>query len=127
MNFKYLMKWEELFNALPKYPDDYLPLAHLTEMGESHWDDGVAIVFEFEPSKEFHESNRCNLAVHLNRDETAVFELGSYSDNYDEFSELCSFKGSWKDAYIKVIAMMREGWPELIFPSDQEILLQDLT
>lgn len=124
MNFEdeYLDKWEELFNSLPKFPSDHCPLAHETEEGESEWEDGVAIVVELGHYKIYG----CLLALHLNMDRTAFFDVGAYA-NYDKVSEFIDFRGTWKDAYLKVIALMRKGWPELKIPTDQEILLLDLT
>lgn len=109
-----LKKIIALFNELPKYKGHYTPFAHEVNFNDDPdlAKDGVVLVVEFYPSLELFEEN-CPLEVHLKSDGSAIFDLVSFSDNYERFPELYSFKGNWNDSYLKVVELLKTGWPSI--------------
>lgn len=107
-----LTKFKELFNSLPKYNGHYTPLAHEVNYEDDPYlaKKGVVLVVEFYPSLELFEE-QCSIEVHLKSDGSAVFDLVSFSDNYERFPDLYSFKGTWNDSYLKVLELLKNGWP----------------
>jgi len=113
-NTNNLEKFRVLFNELPKYNGHYTPFAHDVNFNDDPElaQNGVVLVVEFYPSFELFEEN-CPLEVHLKSDGSAIFDLVSFSDNYDRFSDLLTFKGNWNDSYLKVLELLRSGWPSI--------------
>ncbi len=118
---EYLEKWRNLFSNLPKYRDEDICYAWFTTINERDFgEEDIEITVEFTPRLEFLEVSRCKLMAYLKEDGTARFELGSFVQNYDEFSDLLKFTGDWKDIYLAILKLLKEGWPEVIFPIDSE-------
>jgi hypothetical protein len=121
--YLHLKQWEDLFNSLPKYHEDYFPFVHQVDlfeeakMYEGKYLDTLVLIVEFHPSSEFYESTpNHGMELHLVKDGTAFIDIGS-TYNYDKYSHLYNFTGNWKEAYNKVLTTMKEGWPRLNFPT----------
>lgn len=124
---EYIKKWVNLFNQLPKCGEEDICFAYSMTFPPERdcGEEDVEIIVEFSPNPDFLE-NRCKLVAYLKEENMAIFELGSFVQNYDEFSSLLDFTGTWKEIFFVILKMLQEGWPDLKFSEDHQLLLAEL-
>jgi len=118
---KQLEKWKDIFHNLPGY--DYCPFCYLVDQDNTDLlRKNIVIVAVFAPSFTYNEERDAGFEVHLKDDGTATFWLPTLEDG-EKYPELYSFKGSWKEAYLLLIATLQKGWPMEEFPEELQKFL----
>jgi hypothetical protein len=117
-----LRSWKELFQNLPGW--NYCPLCYFVENDNVEMlRKNVLMMAFFAPSFSYNcDSSTEPYEVHLKDDGTAIFRLPTLEDA-EKYPELYHFKGSWKEAYLLLIATLQKGWPMEEFPEELQKFL----
>lgn len=119
-----LKKWQALFENIPGF--DFAPYSYVTiEQGiigdgvSELLAKGVLIVATFSPCATYGllPEEKDGIDVYLKDDGTAMFSLLTQK-NVEQYPELYTFKGSWKEAYLLMIETIKRGWPMEGFPKE---------
>lgn len=121
-------KWLQLFNKIPKLGGDHHPIALFADADEQpfYWKNKVIIEVSFVPS---YMANRKKdradkiICLLLKVDGTAIFQMTSFQ-LAEEYKDLFLFNGSWHEAYIMLIKVLKKGWPQTKFPAEFEQFLK---
>lgn len=124
----HMKKWLDLFNSLPKNGDEYHPSAGWldAEEDDTFWKRNVIIEAEFIPSLAFskrEDKGDRTIGIFLKTDGTAEFVFWQVRDA-EQYPDLYSFKGSWKEAYLLTVKTLQQGWPQTKFPEELLPLLK---
>ncbi|HVW97066.1 MAG TPA: hypothetical protein VHA56_13935 [Mucilaginibacter sp.] len=116
------LKWETLFSNLPGW--DFCPICSIVDNDDIELlRKGVVIMAVFSPSYSYNVEHRGDgFELHLNENSTASFMLPTLADA-EQYPELYNFKGSWKEAYLLLIATLQKGWPINEFPEELQKFL----
>jgi hypothetical protein len=122
-----LSQWIALFEHLPDYDGTTFCIAGYENEPELVKIRTV-IVALFAPTLTYaiylseQAQDNESFEVHLKDDGMAYFKLPTLKDA-EQYPELYSFKGSWKEAYLLTVETMKKGWPMEEFPEELQKFL----
>ncbi|HZY38148.1 MAG TPA: hypothetical protein VFE53_15940 [Mucilaginibacter sp.] len=116
----HLKSWIALYDNIPGY--DYCPLCLLTGDDPELVRQRVIMVANFSPTMAYNFGNGEAYEVRLKDDGTAFFWVPTL-DDAERYPELYHFTGSWKEAYLLLIATLQKGWPMEEFPAELQKFL----
>jgi hypothetical protein len=119
-----LVKWSDLFHNIPGF--DFSPAVYVIDQQSDvrllH--KNVIMTAAFAPTLSRNERpGGEGFEVHLKDDGTASFWFPTFEDA-ESYPELFNFKGSWKEAYLLLIEILKKGWPMEEFPAELLPLLK---
>jgi len=116
----HLEKWIALFENIPGY--DYSPCCLIVGNNAELLSKNVIMIATFAPSMSYNLQNDTGYEIHLKDDGTASYQLPTIRDA-EQYPELYSFKGTWKEAYLLLIQTLQKGWPMEEFPEELQKFL----
>ncbi len=110
-----LKNWVSIFKNLPGKNTS----AIITELdSEILQKQGVILLCKFPPSI-FYDAKDKTIDVYLKTDGSALFKIETLED-FENFPDLYSFKGTWKESYKLAVRTALRGWPQDKFPIEFE-------